>query len=150
MMADIHLTQAEAEALIAMEKHRVDEARHNFPMGGQSLSVALQSPDKREQFLLDLSRGRIDMAKVKMQNRARQVVVLVRLDLAGAPHRNPDDEEVPCPHLHLFREGFGDKWALPVPADRFPRTLDLRGMLEDFLRFCNVTRSPHIDWGLFT
>lgn len=149
-MADLDLTQSEADALIGMEKHRTNEERHEFPTGGQSLSLLLQSPDRREQFLLDISRGRIDLAKVKMQSRARQVVVLVRLDLAGSPHRNPDDGEIPCPHLHLYREGFGDKWAVVVPADRFARTSDVWGTLEDFMRFCNVTRPPRIERGLFT
>jgi len=149
-MADINLTQAEADALIAMEKHRATEDRSDFPMGGQSLVLPLQSSDKREQFLLDLSRGRIDLLKVKMQNRGRQVVVLVRLDLGGAPHRNPDDEEIPTPHLHVYREGYGDKWAVPVPVDRFRVTGDVWATLEDFLRFCNITQPPHIERGLFT
>jgi len=149
-MADINLTQAEADALIAMEKHRATEDRSDFPMGGQSLVLPLQSSDKREQFLLDLSRGRIDLLKIKMQNRGRQVVVLVRLDLGGAPHRNPDDEEIPTPHLHVYREGYGDKWAVPVPVDRFRVTGDVWATLEDFLRFCNITQPPHIERGLFT
>jgi hypothetical protein len=149
-MAEINLTQAEADALIAMEKHRANEERHDFPMGGVSLVLPLQSPDKREQFLLDLSRGRIDLAKVKMQNRGRQIVVLVRLDLAGSPHRNPDGEEVPCPHLHVYREGFGDKWAVPVPPDRFPDPSDLWATLQHFLAYCNITRPPHIERGLFS
>ena len=102
-MADIILTQAEADVLVAVEKHRSDEGRHKFPMRGASLSVPLHSIDRREHFSLDLSRGRIDLQKVKMQNRGRQVVVLVRLDLGGAPHRNPDDEEIPAPYLHLYR-----------------------------------------------
>jgi len=149
-MADINLTQAEADALIAMEKHRTNEERNDFPMGGQSVVLPLQSADRREQFLLDLSRGRIDLLKVKMQNRGRQVVVLVRLDLGGAPHRNPDDEEIGAPHLHVYREGFGDKWAIPVPVDRFRNAADVWVTLEDFLRFCNVTKPPHIERGLFT
>lgn len=149
-MADIALTQVEADALIAMEKHRVTNDRHGFPMGGESLTVPLQSPNRREHFLLDLSRGRLDLLKVKMQNRGRQVVVLVRLDLGGAPHRNPDDTEVPAPHLHIYREGYGDKWAMPVPADCFRDTGDLWATLEDFLRYCNITQPPHIDRGLFT
>ncbi len=149
-MADINLTQAEADALIAMEKHRANEEHTDFPMGGQSVVIPLQSPNRREQFLLDLSRGRIDLLKVKMQNRGRQVVVLVRLDLGGAPHRNPDGEEVIAPHLHIYREGFGDKWAIPVPADRFRDSTDMWATLEDFLRFCNVTQQPHIERGLFT
>lgn len=149
-MADMNLTQAEADALIAMEKYRVNEDRSDFPMGGQSLIVPLQSADKREHFLLDVSRGRIDLLKVKMQNRGRQVVVLVRLDLGGAPHRNPDGEEMLPPHLHVYREGYGDKWAIPVPADRFGATGNLWITLEDFMRFCNITRPPHIERGLFT
>lgn len=149
-MTDITLTQPEADALIAMEKHRANEERSDFPMGGQSVVVPLQSEDRREQFLLDLSRGRIDLLKVKLQNRGRQVVVLVRLDLGGAPHRNPDDEEIAAPHLHVYREGYGDKWAIPVPADSFRDTGDMWAALEDFLRFCNVTQPPHIERGLFT
>ena len=149
-MADINLTQAEADAMIAMEKHRVNEDRSEFPMGGQSLVLPLQSSDRREHFLLDLSRGRIDLLKVKMQNRGRQVVVLVWLDLGGAPHRNPDDEEMSAPHLHVYREGYGDKWAVPVPVGRFSNIRDTWATLEDFLRFCNITQPPHIERGLFT
>jgi hypothetical protein len=149
-MADLNLTQAEADALIAMEKHRINDDPSDFPAGGRSLSLPLQSPDKREQFLLDLSRGRIDLLKVKMQNRGRQVIVLVRLDLGGAPHRNPDDEEILAPHLHLYREGYGDKWAIAVPADRFTAGVDLWTTLQEFMRFCNITSPPDIARGLFT
>ena len=70
-MAEIQLTQTEADALIAMEKHRVTDDRHDFPMHGESLPVRLQSPDKREHFLLDLSRGRIEEIWRKNQARAR-------------------------------------------------------------------------------
>ena len=147
-MTDSNLAQADADALIAMEKHRVDTIEHIFPFTG-SLVVPLQSPDKREQFLLDIRRGRIDLQKATNQSRARQVVVLVRLDLGGAPHRNPDDSEVPCPHLHLYREGYGDKWAIAAPASAFPRVDDLWGTLEDFMRYCRVTEPPYIERGLF-
>jgi len=149
-MAEINLTQEEANVLIAMEKHRANEDRSDFPMRGQSLTLPLLSADKREQFLLDLSRARIDLQKVKMQNRGRQVVVLVRLDLGGARHRNPDGEEITVPHLHLYREGFGDKWAMRLPLDRFRNAADVWMTSEDFLRFCNITQPPHVERGLFT
>jgi extradiol dioxygenase family protein len=133
-----------------MEKHRSTEEHILFPMGGQSLALPLQSIDKREHFILDLSRGRIDLRKVKMQTRGRQVVVLVRLDLGGAPHRNPDDVEIPVPHLHVYREGYGDRWAVPIPAERFRDLGDAWVTLDDFQRFCNITQPPHIERGLFT
>jgi hypothetical protein len=133
-----------------MEKHRVNENRSDFPMRGQSLTLPLLSVDKREQFLLDLSRARIDLQKVKMQNRGRQVVVLVRLDLGRAPHRNPDDEEIAGPHLHLYPEGFGDRWGVPLPVEPFRNPTDVWMTFEDFLRFCNITQPPYVERGLLT
>lgn len=148
-MADLDLTQDEANALIAMEKHRLDDTLFVFPNPGYRLSVPLISADKRESFLLDIARGQIKLTKATFQNRARQVVILLRLDLDGPPHRNPDDEEVPCPHLHIYREGFGDKWAVPAPADIYTNTADLFQTFEAFLKHCNVTQSPNFQRGLF-
>lgn len=145
-MAVLNLTQAEADALIVLEKHKVDDERYSFPLGGDSIAVPLQSHDRREYFLLDVSRGRINLIKTKMQTRGRQVVILVRLELNGPPHRNPDDMDIPCPHLHLYREGFGDKWAFPLPEHIFKSSVtDLSGMLENFMQYCNITQPPQID-----
>lgn len=149
-MAEINLGQAEADALVVMEKQRVDDTNYLFPDPGEAISVPLVSADRRENFLLDVGRGRIDLAKVKYQNRARQVVVLVRLELAGPMHRNPDGEEIPCPHLHLYREDFSDKWAFPVPAGRFADLTDRWRTLEDFMRYCNITEPPTFQRRLFT
>jgi hypothetical protein len=148
-MAEINLTQAEADALIAMEKRRIDDTRWNYPGLGGAILIPLTSADKRENFMLDISRGRIDLLRGKYQNRARQVIVLVRLDFGGQPQRNPDDEGIPSPHLHIYREGFGYKWAFPVPAEHFPNMSDLWQTLNDFMGFCNIIEPPIIERGLF-
>jgi len=148
-MAEFNLIQAEADALIKMEKHRINDERNSFPFGGESLTLPLQSPDKREGFLLDIYRGAKDLAKIRYQNRARQIIILVRLEIKGPPHRNPDEEEIPCPHLHLYREGFGDKWVIPLPTDIFKNIEDLWQTLEDFMKYCNITKTPFIERGLF-
>ena len=148
-MNETSLTQTEADDLIAMPKVKKDGKPWQVPITGGSVSIPLMSSDKREEFILDLSRGRIDLVKGKCQNRARQNAVLVRLDFGGQPHRNPDDEEVPCPHLHVYREGFGDKWALPVPPANFQNTADRWALLQDFLKFCNIVDPPLIEKGLF-
>jgi hypothetical protein len=148
-MAEIIVPQGTADALIAMEKHRADETCHVFPAGGDSLNCKLLSVDHREEFLLDIYRGRIDLSKITYQNRGRSVVVLVRLDLGGANHRNPDGVDVPCPHLHVYREGYGDKWAVPVPASAFSDLEDYAIAMKDFFNYCNITRAPRIDKGLF-
>jgi hypothetical protein len=148
-MADIDLTQAEADALIEMEKHRVDESEWRFPSPGEKLAIPLTSADKRESFMLDVTRGQIKLTKATYQNRARQVIVLMRLDLDGPPHRNPDDREIPCPHLHVYRAGFGDRWAVPAPTDVYPETSDLFASFEAFMRHCKITQPPRIQMGLF-
>ncbi len=148
-MVDINLMQAEANALIAMEKHRFDDTRWDYPGLGGAVIIPLVSINKRENFLLDLSRSSIDLLKGTYQNRARQTVILVRLDFGGQPHRNPDDIEIPSPHLHIYREGYGDKWAMPVPSDKFINIADRWQALEDFMRFCNITEPPIIERGLF-
>lgn len=147
-MAAIDLTQQEADALLAMEKQPDDDRPVPFPAGGQKFAVQLSSRDGREEFLLDLSRGRIDLRRVKFQNRARHVVRLARLDLSGRPHRNPDGEDVPTPHLHLYCEGYDDKWARPLPKDKFPDTENELKILDDFMRFCNIRSTAEIQMNL--
>src|ERR1035441_5894404 len=111
-MADIEITQSEADSLMAMEKLFVDENDWTFPAAGGRIGLALTSLDKRENFMLDVTRAQIKLTKATYQNRVRQAIVLMRLDLDGPPHRNPDEAEIPCPHLHIYREGFGDKGAI--------------------------------------
>jgi hypothetical protein len=96
-----------------------------------------------------VDRQKIDLSKTTLQNRARQVIVLLRLDLGDRPHRNPDGQEVGCPHLHVYREGFGDKYAIPVPVEVFSNTSDPFVALFDFMRYCNITEPPDIQRGLF-
>lgn len=148
-MPDADISQAEADDLLAMEKHEDGCQVWNYPVPGTSVVIPLTSADGREPFILDMYRGRIALAKGTYQNRARQVVILARLDFGGAPHRNPDGEEVDSPHLHLYREGFGDKWAYPLSSDHFPKPTDAMQLLQDFMRYCNITKLPAIQQGVF-
>jgi len=143
----IDLTQAEANLLLTMEKHRTNDESHRF--GALRLEIPLQSVDQREHFLLDIGRGRINLLKGTYQTRAKQAVILARLDFGGQPHRNPDGQEVSCPHLHIFREGFAVKWAQPLPVEHFSNPDDSWSIFEDFLRFCNVTKPPVFEHELF-
>jgi len=54
---------------------------------------------------------------------------------------------MPSPHLHVYREGYGDKWAVPVPAE-FTDTSDLVCTLRDFMKYCNVQECPSIQRGV--
>jgi len=143
------LTQQEAEALLALEKHYRGSDRFSFPSLGGALRIPLHSDDHREEFSLDIYRARIELRKNTFQSRARKAVILARVDLCGALHRNPDGEEIPCPHLHLYREGWGDKWAVPLP-DVFGNPEDSWAVMSEFMNFCNVVTRPTILQELFT
>lgn len=149
-MAEVSLSQSEADALIALEKVRVDETVHDFPDLGGKLTLALSSRDRRDAFILDVWRARIDLRKGTFQNRAKLVIPLVRVDLGGPPHTNPDGETIACPHIHLYREGFGDKWATPLPAEFLANGEDAASVLDEFFRFCHIVEPPRIRRGLFT
>jgi len=151
-MADIDLTQAEADSLFAMEKIRVDDSEWDLPDLGGKLSVPLISPDKKEHFLIDVSRGSIDLQRQKYQNRTRETIILARMCM-GRPHRNPPElggNEVGVPHLHLYREGFADRWACELPAGVFSNLNDPWQILNDFMRFCKITEAPLFRRGLFS
>jgi hypothetical protein len=47
-MADIEITQTEADALIEMEKRFFDDKDWTFPSAGERIALALASLDKRE------------------------------------------------------------------------------------------------------
>ena len=100
-------------------------------------------------FRLICGERELNFYKGTYQNRGRQTVILARLDFGGAPHRNPDGEEVGSFHIHLYREGYGDKWAKPIPEEHFSNPEDHWQLLLDFMRFCNITKTPLIRRMLF-
>jgi hypothetical protein len=148
-MTDVNLTQNEADLLLAMEKVATSSFEWEFPTMGMKIEIPLLSENKREKFLLDISRGTIDLKKVKYQNRTRQVIVLARVDLSGSTHRNPDSTEIPPGHIHKYREGYADKWAYPIPKDVFHNLEDQWEVLQDFMNYCNITEKPKIKKVLF-
>lgn len=147
-MADGSLSQADADALLHMEKVRANDDQLDLPDLGGRIEVTLFSRDRREAFSLDINRKRISL-KTGYQTRARQCVVLARLDFA-APHRNPDGAEIGVPHLHLYREGFGHKWAIPLPDGLLSDPHDAWQVLHDFMTYCRIVQAPNFVRGLFT
>jgi len=147
-MSDDALPQSDAEALLRMDKFPASRDAVCFPDLGGRIEVPLVSRDERERFSLDVRRKRIALTTT-YQARGRQIVVLARLDFA-APHRNPDGGEVGVPHLHLYREGFGDKWAFEVPQGMLTKPHDAWQVLQDFMAYCRIVEHPNIVKGLFS
>ncbi len=148
------ISQSESDALLSVPKFFRDDSPLEFtnttPMDYERV---LLSEDRREEFLLTIERGNRKRIRLKYQTRARKIVILARLDLDGPAHRNPPDsphrpnERLPCPHLHLYREGFEDRIAYLVPdVSEFIVSNHTNGLawLVDFLNFCHVQNVPPI------
>jgi hypothetical protein len=135
------LTQAEADALIAMAKTFADSGAIAIPPGVDD-TRDLIGADPKERFLLDIWRSTFRLSKLRLQTRGRRIVVLVRLDIDGAPHTNPDGMRLPGTHIHFYRDGYEDKWAQPVDPVRFRDPSDIRLAFEDFCGVCNITGVP--------
>jgi len=138
------LTQAEADQFMQMLKHFVrPPATISIPPGADDTYELADSND-REKFLLDVWRGTLRLSKLKLQNRVRAAVVLVRLDVDGAPHTNPDGTRLAGTHIHLFKEGYDDKWAYPADSRKFTLLSDQGKTFHDFCAFCKIESPPPV------
>jgi len=138
------LTQAEADQFMQMAKHFVrPPASISIPPGVDD-TYELAAFDDRERFLLDIWRGTLRVTKLKFQNRVQTVVVLVRLDVDGAPHTNPDGQRLSGTHLHLFRERYDDRWAYPVDSSTFTLLSDPGTTFQEFCAFCKIESPPPV------
>ena len=149
-MISLMLTQAKVDELLGLVKVLVERGPVDFPPAGTSKQIEAKSEDGREAFLIDVNRrGKIKISKCTFQERYQVIDILIRLDIDGPTHENPDGVEVPCPHLHIYKEGFAEKWAYPLQPSDFTDTGDLAKTLKEFLRYCRVRDIPDVQGGLF-
>ena len=135
------LAQSEAEYLLEMSKKLVDNQTITFPQSGEYKGLDVISVDGKEKFIIDINRaGRISIAKCTYQKRYRKEEILLRLDISGPPHTNPNGETIVCPHLHIYKEGYSDRWAYQLPSD-FSNSEDLISKLIEFLEYCKITNA---------
>ena len=138
------ITEFEIASYIRMEKHCKEEDDIDFPTDGKACHIDLVSADNRDEFILDIRSGSIELNRVTYQNRVRKTIQLVRLDINGRSHQNPDGVDMGGTHLHIYREGYADKWAQPVPEHIFNNTQDKLETLNSFMDYCSIITKPHI------
>lgn len=138
------LTQIEIDYLL----HLIKELKASsilLPSAGSHIELPATAINDTEKFLIDVSRkGQINISKATLQTRYNRTHILLRLDISGPDHMNPDGEVIPCPHLHIYKEGFHDKWAYPLPEHIPTDTSDLAQVLIDFLEYNNIQSIPPI------
>lgn len=149
-MAELEISEDEAEELLRMEKISTVVDPVELPDLGGRTDMTFASSDLREEFCISFTRSSIILEKRNHHLRGRKVIGLARLDLDGPGHRNPDGEEIGARHLHIYRKGYGLKYAIEVPQDLFRDLDDSMTTLEDFFRYCHVVKPPTIKKSLFT
>lgn len=140
------LLQTEADALLAATKRFVDPSTIQFPPGGHEVRELVDAAE-RNLFHFDLRRGSIRISKLTYQTRAQHSIILARLDVDGPPHTNPDGQGVDGPHLHLYREGFEDKWAASLDPAVFKNPSDIGQAFGDFCGLCRIDSPPPLQAG---
>ncbi|MGX4600293.1 DUF6978 family protein [Faecalimicrobium sp. JNUCC 81] len=139
------LTQDDFTQLMQHFKTFEDNSPIVLPDDGGKIARNLHSKNSNDQFILNIERGRIDLKKVKYQTRDKATnTVLLRIDTKGPRHLNPDGEFIECPHIHIYKENYGDKWAIPLDATIFSDFCNLSNLLRDFLIYFNVQDIPTI------
>lgn len=140
-----NLTQEEVDYLIKTEKYPDrKKAGYTLPLSGETLTIPFHSQEHGEKFSIDIERGRISLKKHKEQLRYKTSIVLVRMDINGKPHKNPDGNIIGGTHFHLYKEGSKMSWAVPLPP-RFTDPNNMTLTISQFMDYCNVKEKPKLN-----
>lgn len=143
------LAESEVKRLIVLAKNRVSDEEQTFPEGGEVLEIPLLSFDKTENFTLSVTVGRIDLLKTSDQLRLKpENAPLVRIDTGCTIHKNPDGTIISEPHIHIYKEGYGLKFAYPLKNYLKTNTDDTYQVLYDFMDYCSIVKKPVIIKGV--
>jgi len=134
------VTKESAQELIHVMKEIVEKGIYNLPKQGSQNKILLQSVlSKRDKFDVVVNRvARINPSKYTLLLNYPEEGLL-RVDVNGPNHVNPDGAKVPCPHVHMRMKDTGkwDDWAFDLPAV-FGNTEDCAATVRDFLQYCQV------------
>ncbi|MDI9408553.1 MAG: hypothetical protein QM523_04845 [Candidatus Pacebacteria bacterium] len=134
-MPSDYLSNDEALSLLKLPKIEIERYSGHYLLQGQQ-TIELISIDTKFQFLFDVNCYQI---RLTYQTRTRSKDILARLDLGGIlRHRNPNGEIITGPHIHLYKEGFNDRFAYPLDPQFFSDPSDFLLSIEEFMRFCNI------------
>ncbi|WP_332238926.1 DUF6978 family protein [Sporolactobacillus sp. KGMB 08714] len=138
------LTEKEAQELIRALKyfHRKMQ-NYILPDPGKRDQLDLISDDGKNEFKVDLNQGKIE-PKFTFQLRLNHAnLILVRVDVGGPTHENPDHKKVQGPHIHIYKQykSREDRWAYPLPKNLFVLSDDYVLTFINFLEFVHVNKS---------
>ncbi len=140
------MTKEKAQELINVMKRILTTGIYYLPPAGTMNKIPLQSVlSPKDRFLVYVNRK----SKI-VQNKYTLLLHfpeenLIRIDVNGTVHVNPDGTQIPCPHIHMRTKDQGqwDQWAFELPAI-FGDTEDCTVTLRDFLHYCHANNISEI------
>lgn len=134
--------------LIQIDKYFEDE--HIIPATiGEKKGFNLTCNDKKCHFSLDINRtGRIEN-KFAIQTRyLNNNQWIIRLELNGPPHTNPDGTITNRDHVHILQEKDGNILNIGYNLDDFDKLLfkhtkNVNIIFKDFCQYCNIEISKN-------
>lgn len=144
------LTQDEADTLRVIEKYLIDPESVLIPPPQKTCIHDIRYRKDGQYY------GNMKLSTFRSQKNSRKVSyriiydaynTLVRIDTQDATsHRNPDGKIIIPPyqpHIHIYTEGYKDKFAYPLPSS-FGNADDIIQLFMEFLSYSNVLNTDKI------
>ena len=134
------MTKEAAQELIQTLKELLKTGVYYLPRVGKSDHLFLRSVQSpKDRFTVYINRSsRIVENKYSLLLHYPEEGLL-RIDINGREHKNPDGSLVSCPHIHMRIKDTGawDAYAFDLPAV-FGDTEDCAATLRDYLQYCHT------------
>jgi hypothetical protein len=143
------ITQSEYDFLMGQKKV-FDDSSLPIEFGPAPIHWTRQvnSLSSKDIFLIDFRRGSIEISKYTVNKRYRQTIIMLRYDNGGR-HTNPDGTKFEGAHVHLYKEGFDDKFAYPISTVGIEETDSIETVFTKIMYFCNISKFPTIEIPMF-
>lgn len=138
------LTQSEAERLLHMVKKSLI-SQINFPGSGDSTDFEVVGENKRDLFIIDIYKGKINKNKFNIGARIKKNnIILLELHIGATNrHLNPSGTIVTGSHWHIYSEKYGIKEAFPAEDIN---SLDFVEKTMLFFEKFNLVEKPIINY----
>lgn len=108
--------------------------------GKFKVTEELLSDEYGDIFKIDMRRSCIELQLVNLNTRAHDSFVLARLDINDREHKNPDGVIAPKTHIHIYKEGYGARFAYNPEDLGFTDLENVTSLILQFLDFCKIKK----------
>ena len=136
------MTDLEYSTIMKMEKH-FKNCTIDLPKAGEKRKVDVLSRTTNDCFVIDIDRrSSITLNRQKIQERHINTQErLIRLEIDGRPHTNPDGTLLSGNHIHIYKEGHGLSYAFELSDFEnglFANIISFYDLFCSFCKYCNI------------